>query len=103
MDPFKEGLCVCAILGIREVNVGLSVNENSNENNSGGELRNARGGEMYYSHYLKYLNSAEGPSTSPGRKEMVVENECGFSGKKEGSCYSETGDSLRAILSDPIT
>lgn len=72
----------------------------NNENNSSGEMRNARGGGVYY---MQYLNGAEGPSSSSRQKEMVVENECGFSGKRESSYYSEPGDPLRTFFSDPIT
>jgi len=56
-------------------------------------------GEMYYSQYLQ----GTGGSGSGG-KDMCVENGCGFSGRKEVSAFSsESGDSLRAILSDPVT
>ena len=56
-------------------------------------------GEMYYS---QYLQATEG--SAAGGKDMGVENGCGFSGRKEVSAFSsESGDSLRAILSDPVT
>lgn len=56
-------------------------------------------GEMYYS---QFLQATEG--SGAGGKDMGVENGCGFSGRKEGSAFSsESGDSLRAILSDPVT
>ncbi|KAF2319276.1 hypothetical protein GH714_014435 [Hevea brasiliensis] len=56
-------------------------------------------GDMYYS---QYLQATEG-SGSAG-KDMGVENGCGFSGRKEGSSFScESGEPLRAILSDPVT
>ncbi|KAI3458466.1 hypothetical protein Pfo_015129 [Paulownia fortunei] len=87
-------------LGIKEGNAGQSGNESNNENNSSGEVGNARGGEMYYT---QYLNSAEGPSSSSGRKDIVVEHGCGFSGRKEDSYLSESGESLGPILSDPLT
>lgn len=62
---------------------------------------NAGGGEVYYS---QYMNGAEGPSSSSGQKDIpTAENGCGFSGSKEGSYLSESGDSLRAILLDPLT
>ncbi|KAL3652299.1 hypothetical protein CASFOL_001980 [Castilleja foliolosa] len=77
-------------------------NEDNNGNNeSGGEIRNTSSGEMYYS---QYLNGTEGPSTSSGQKDvLVLENGCGFSGSKESSYRSDCGDSLRVILSDPVT
>lgn len=56
-------------------------------------------GEMYY---VQYLQATEG--SSGGGKDMGVENGCGFSGRKEVSSFSsESGESLRAILSDPVT
>ncbi|KAL1559281.1 U-box domain-containing protein 62-like isoform X2 [Salvia divinorum] len=55
-------------------------------------------------YYSQYLNGAEGPSTSSGQKDIpTAENGCGFSGSKEGSYLSESGDSLRATLLDPLT
>lgn len=54
--------------------------------------------ELYYSQY------AHGPEGSGrGLKDNVVENGCGFSGRKDVSYSSESGDSLRVILSDPLT
>lgn len=56
-------------------------------------------GEMYYSQYLQGTGGS-----GAGGKDMGVENGCGFSGRKEISAFSsESGDSLRAILSDPVT
>lgn len=73
-----------------------------NQANRIGEVRNVGGGEVYYS---QYMNGAEGPSSSSGQKDVpTVDNGCGFSGSKEvGSYLSESVDSLRAILSDPLT
>ncbi|KAL6531156.1 hypothetical protein OROHE_014225 [Orobanche hederae] len=87
-------------LGFRDGNMVQSRNEINNDNGSD-DIRNASSGEMYYS---QYLNGAEGPSSSSGQKDVVVlENGCGFSGTKENSYRRECGDSLRSILSDPIT
>ncbi|XP_009363881.2 U-box domain-containing protein 62 [Pyrus x bretschneideri] len=55
-------------------------------------------GDMYYS---QYLQGSEGSGSAP--KDLVVENGCGFSGRKDVMYSSESGDSLRAILSDPVT
>ncbi|KDP21647.1 hypothetical protein JCGZ_03318 [Jatropha curcas] len=56
-------------------------------------------GEMYYS---QYLQATEGAGS--GGKDVGVENGCGFSGRKESSSFSiESGESLRAILSDAVT
>ncbi|KAL3524062.1 hypothetical protein ACH5RR_016896 [Cinchona calisaya] len=89
-------------LGLKEGNVaGLSGNENNN-----GEIRNAvtiadADGEVYYSRYLQGSTEV-GPNT--GKKNaMVVDNGCGFSGRKEGVYLSKSGESLREILSDPLT
>ncbi|KAD6796486.1 hypothetical protein E3N88_07382 [Mikania micrantha] len=57
-----------------------------------------RDGELYYSHYLR---GTEGLGS--GVKDMVAENGCGFSRRKDASYSVESGDSLRAILSDPLT
>lgn len=51
-------------------------------------------GELYYAQYLR--------GTTGGQKDGV-ESQCGFSGRKEAAFQSEFGDSLRSILSDPIT
>ncbi|KAJ8764057.1 hypothetical protein K2173_004949 [Erythroxylum novogranatense] len=56
-------------------------------------------GEMYYS---QYLQATEGSGS--GGKDMGINNGCGFSGRKElSACSAESGESLRAILSDPVT
>ncbi|KAL3650351.1 hypothetical protein CASFOL_006754 [Castilleja foliolosa] len=77
-------------------------NESNNGNNENGcDMRNASSGEMYYS---QYLNGPEGPSSSSGQKDiLMLENVCGFSGSKESSYRSDCRESLRVILSDPIT
>lgn len=54
--------------------------------------------EEYYSHYLQ---GTEGSASV--QKVMVDENGCGFSGRKDAVYSSESGESLRAILSDPVT
>ncbi|KAL3015058.1 hypothetical protein AAZX31_06G136000 [Glycine max] len=53
--------------------------------------------EEYYSHFLQ---GGEGAS---GQKVMVDDSGCGFSGRKDAMYSSESGESLRAILSDPVT
>ncbi|XP_051138235.1 U-box domain-containing protein 62 [Andrographis paniculata] len=88
-----------SLLGFKEGNVAQRLHERNSNSNSG-EVMNARGGEIYY---MQYLNGAEGPSSSSRQKEMTLENECGFSGKKESSYYCEPGDPLRTIFSDPIS
>ncbi|XP_059627891.1 U-box domain-containing protein 62-like [Cornus florida] len=55
-------------------------------------------GNLFYSQYL------QGPEGSAsGQKGTMVENGCGFSGRKDGSYSCESGESLRVILSDPLT
>ncbi|KAL8535392.1 hypothetical protein ACS0TY_011150 [Phlomoides rotata] len=90
-------------LGFKDGNMAQCGNEDTIDNgsNRSGELRNASGGEMCYS---QYINGVEGPSSSSGQKDIQpLENGCGFRGSKEGSYLSESGESLRAILSDPLT
>ncbi|XP_073142494.1 U-box domain-containing protein 62 isoform X2 [Henckelia pumila] len=85
---------------IKEGNAGRSGKENNNEIQRICEMRNA-GGEIYYS---AYLNQGDGPSSSSGQKDTVgMENGCTFSGRKDNLCLSESGESLRGILSDPLT
>ncbi|KAK2637224.1 hypothetical protein Ddye_032016 [Dipteronia dyeriana] len=50
-------------------------------------------GDMYYSQYMQ--GTTEGSSGSGQKECVVVDNGCGISGSG--------GDSLRAILSDPVT
>ncbi|XP_043725991.1 U-box domain-containing protein 62 isoform X2 [Telopea speciosissima] len=54
--------------------------------------------DMYYTHFLQ---GSDGSVLA--QKEMGGDNGCGFSGRKDGSLSSESGESLRAILSDPLT
>nr|XP_016490818.1 PREDICTED: U-box domain-containing protein 62-like isoform X3 [Nicotiana tabacum] len=86
---------------------GIVIVENKGAKESGNEgnihARNAVtiasvDGEVYYN--SQYLQGGEGSNAGP--KEMGFENGCGFSGRKEGCYSSESGESLRAILSDPI-
>ncbi|KAL4576066.1 hypothetical protein LXL04_012154 [Taraxacum kok-saghyz] len=52
-------------------------------------------GELYYSQYLQGMEGS-----GAGLKDMLVDNGCGFSGRKD---VPNSGKSLRAILSDPLT
>ncbi|OVA17286.1 hypothetical protein BVC80_1837g84 [Macleaya cordata] len=54
--------------------------------------------ETYYSHFLE---GAEGQTTV--HKETARENGCGFSSRKDESFSMESGESLKTILSDPVT
>ncbi|KAK9682702.1 hypothetical protein RND81_10G090500 [Saponaria officinalis] len=54
--------------------------------------------DMYYSPLFRGI---EGSSRS--QKDAARDNECGFSGRKDGSGFSGPAESLRAIFSDPIT
>lgn len=103
IDYEELGLFSVVFTGFRDGNMTQSGNESAIDNgsNRNGELRNASGGEMCYS---QYINGVEGPSSSSGQKDIpILENGCGFRGSKEGSYLSESGESLRAILSDPLT
>ncbi|KAK9077978.1 hypothetical protein SSX86_002035 [Deinandra increscens subsp. villosa] len=55
-------------------------------------------GELYYS---QLFNGVEG--SGAGFKDMLVHNGCGFSGRKDISTSGGSGESLRTILSDPLT
>ena len=63
-------------------------------------VENDGGGDGYYS---QYFQGPEGGSAAVGQKELGAENGCGFSGRKDGSYSNESGESLRTILSDPVT
>ncbi|KAL3521315.1 hypothetical protein ACH5RR_019464 [Cinchona calisaya] len=84
----------------------FGVKEGNENNTRNSEMRNAvtiadADGEMYYSQYLQGTVEV-GPNA--GQKDaMVVSNGCGFSGRKEGLYLSDSGESLREILSDPLT
>lgn len=97
---------------MKEGNILPSINVNNSMRASSSENHHQQGrvgqyqsavtiadpdGELYYS---QYLQGAEGAAA--GQKDMV-ENGCGFSGRKDVSYSSESGESLRAILSDPLT
>ncbi|KAG9139506.1 hypothetical protein Leryth_024001 [Lithospermum erythrorhizon] len=87
-------------LGWKEGNVIVGANGNER---SSSDLRNALtvaelGGE---GHYAQYSKGAEG--SNGGQKDIVAEKGVGPSGKKEGSHVTEPLESLRAILSDPLT
>lgn len=83
--------------GVKEGNVGQSGNEGSVDVRNAVTIASVDG-DMYYN---QYLQGSEG--SNAGQKEMGFENGCGFSGRKEGHYSSESGESLRTILSDPIT
>lgn len=53
--------------------------------------------DLYYSQFL------QGPDGSSLGQKEIGENGCGVSGGKEASLLVESGEPLRAILSDPIT
>lgn len=55
-------------------------------------------GDVYYS---QFLQGSDGSVV--GQKDLAVENGCGFSGRKDVSYSNESGESLRMILSDPVT
>ncbi|GLT38450.1 hypothetical protein SLA2020_127000 [Shorea laevis] len=90
--------------GSREV----AVRDSCNLGQAGGEsmYRNAvtiaePDGDIYYSHYLQGVEGSSGG----GEKDAIAENGggAGFSGRKDVSFSCESGESLRTILSDPVT
>ncbi|KZV34917.1 U-box domain-containing protein 62-like [Dorcoceras hygrometricum] len=89
---------ISAVVEIKEGNVAQSGKGSNDDIRGKGE--NA-GGQMYYQ---AYLNQADGQSSSSGQKDTGgMENGCTFSGRKDNLCISEPGESLREILSDPLT
>lgn len=106
---------------MKDGNVGQSVNDATSESHNHhhhqqqqqgrlrvGDYQNAvtiaePDGDLYYSQYLD--GSSGLAASASGHKDVVavVDNGCGFSGRKDVSVSSEYGDSLRAILTDPIT
>ncbi|KAE9608768.1 putative Zinc finger, RING/FYVE/PHD-type [Lupinus albus] len=52
-------------------------------------------------YYSQYLEGTEGSGSV--QKVMVDDNGCGFSGRKDAMYLGESGESLRAILSDTVT
>ncbi|KAG9455202.1 hypothetical protein H6P81_008106 [Aristolochia fimbriata] len=54
--------------------------------------------EMYYQ---QMLQGPDGTNVAP--KEIGADNGCGFSGRKDACVSYDSGDSLRGILSDPLT
>ncbi|KAM4104093.1 hypothetical protein ACJW30_06G130100 [Castanea mollissima] len=97
------------VLG-KDGNVGQSANDATSENHhhqqQQGRLVSYQNavtiaepdGELYYSQYLHGTETA----SASGHKDVVMDNGCGFSGRRDVSCSSESGESLRAILSDPV-
>lgn len=58
-------------------------------------------GDLYYSH--QYQQGPDGSNVAGHKDASLIENGCGFSGRKDIWYSSESGESLRGILSDPLT
>lgn len=91
---------------------GSGLGQGVRESNSNNNYQNAvtiadPDGDIYYTQYLQGGEGSGGSGGGGGgQKDIVVENGgsgCGFSGRKDVSFSSESGESLRAILSDPVT
>ncbi|KAK1399748.1 U-box domain-containing protein 62 [Heracleum sosnowskyi] len=93
------------------VATGSDGNDMGDCNNVGGSLCGNRGdqsvtiagtdADMYYSQ--RYVQVQEG-STSMGQKDVSLgENGGGLSGRKDVLYSTESGESLRKVLSDPLT
>lgn len=52
-------------------------------------------------YYSQFINASDGSGS--GQKDIVMANGCGTSGRKDVTFSSEPGESLRTILSDPLT
>ncbi|GKU98264.1 hypothetical protein SLEP1_g11288 [Rubroshorea leprosula] len=109
--------------GSREVAVkdGCNVGQVGRESNYQDTVTIAEpDGDIYYSHYLHAVDGSAAAAAGGGggggggagggggggeQKDAVVDNGggCGFSGRKEVSFSCESGESLRAILSDPVS
>ncbi|KAK6929571.1 hypothetical protein RJ641_005776 [Dillenia turbinata] len=59
-------------------------------------------GKMYYSH-SQYLHAPATEGSNSCHKETACENGAGFSHPRDAHLSTEPGESLRTILSDPIT
>ena len=108
--PISEFFCsfflwaLGGTLLVKDAFVGSSGATQS-ENNPQGRLGNYPNAvtvaepdsEAYYS---QYLQSNEGSAS--GQKNLSMENGCGF-GRRDVSFSGEPGESLRSILTDPVT
>uniref|UniRef100_A0A0A0LIQ7 U-box domain-containing protein n=1 Tax=Cucumis sativus TaxID=3659 RepID=A0A0A0LIQ7_CUCSA len=100
----KQHSSFCGTLLVKDAFVGSSGATQS-ENNPQGRLGNYPNAvtvaepdsEAYYS---QYLQSNEGSAS--GQKNLSMENGCGF-GRRDVSFSGEPGESLRSILTDPVT
>ncbi|XVF24346.1 hypothetical protein REPUB_Repub13aG0120000 [Reevesia pubescens] len=91
----------CRELVVKEGGVGQGVRQSNSYPNA--VTIADPDGDIYYT---QYLQGGEGSGGGNGQKDIMVENGgtgCGFSGRKDVSFLSESGESLRAILSDPFT
>lgn len=84
-------------------NTKASPSENHHQQSRLGNYQNAvtvaeHDGDVYYSQFLQGSDGSVG-----GQKDLAVENGCGFSGRRDVSYSNESGESLRMILSDPVT
>ncbi|KAK8669955.1 hypothetical protein V6N13_104722 [Hibiscus sabdariffa] len=101
--PFVGGSC--RELVVKEGGIGQGARDGNNYQNA--VTIADPDGDIYYT---QYLQGGEGSAASGGggngQKDILVENGgggCGFSGRKDVSFMSEAGESLRTILSDPVT
>ncbi|KAB2085802.1 hypothetical protein ES319_A05G423100v1 [Gossypium barbadense] len=98
---FVGGSCRESV--VKEGGIGQGVREGNNYQNA--VTIADPDGDIYYT---QFLQGGEGSAASGGgnaQKDILVEN-CGgygFSGRKDVPFFSESGESLRAILSDPVT
>ncbi|XWS74509.1 hypothetical protein CRYUN_Cryun01aG0004000 [Craigia yunnanensis] len=101
---FVEESCRELVVKEGENGVGQGVRERNNFQNA--VTIADPDGDIYYTQYLQGGEGSGGCGGGNGQKDILVENGgggCGFSGRKDVSFSSESGDSLRAILSDPVT
>ncbi|KAF4349765.1 hypothetical protein G4B88_029513 [Cannabis sativa] len=77
---------------------------NSSNNLGNGEDKMGNGKAKHHHHSSPFGVNMMGPEGSAsGQKDLTVENGCEFSGRKDVLYSNESGESLRTILSDPVT
>ncbi|MBA0841830.1 hypothetical protein Goarm_001690 [Gossypium armourianum] len=93
----------CRELVVKEGGIGQGVREGNNYQNA--VTIAGPDGDIYYTQFLLGGEGSAASGGGNGQKDILVENGggYGFSGRKDVPFFSESGESLRDILSDPVT
>ncbi|PPD85242.1 hypothetical protein GOBAR_DD17841 [Gossypium barbadense] len=93
----------CRELVVKEGGIGQGVREGNNYQNA--VTIAGPDGDIYYTQFLLVGEGSAASGGGNGQKDILVENGggYGFSGRKDVPFFSESGESLRDILSDPVT